>query len=70
MPGQSHILYVDDEYNNIVVFESSFFKYYNIYTATSAKETSYILKEKEVHVVITDQDDRNEWDGTAGSGIR
>jgi len=49
------ILYIDDEYNNLVVFKSSFFKEYNILTAQSGAEGLKILEEKEVHLIITDQ---------------
>ena len=50
-----HILYVDDEFNNIVVFESSFFKSFKIYTAQSAKEALSLLEKEDIHILITDQ---------------
>jgi len=49
------ILYVDDEYNNLVVFENAFFIYYNILTAISGQEALKIIRENEIHLIITDQ---------------
>ena len=57
MPEDSNynILYVDDEYNNLVVFENAFFIYYNILTAISGQEALKIIRENEIHLIITDQ---------------
>ncbi len=57
MSGKSkyNILYVDDEYNNLVVFESAFFTNYNILTAISGREALKIIRENEIHLIITDQ---------------
>jgi signal transduction histidine kinase len=49
------ILYVDDEINNLVVFRSSFYKNYQIFTAQSASEGLKILEENDIQLVITDQ---------------
>jgi len=49
------ILYVDDEYNNLVVFENAFFIHYNILTAISGQEALKIIRENEIHLIITDQ---------------
>lgn len=50
-----NILYVDDEEDNLTVFYSTFRREYNILTAKSGKEAIEILREKEVHLIITDQ---------------
>lgn len=50
-----NILYIDDEYNNIVVFKSAFFRDYNIYSATSGQEGLQIIRNNDIHLVITDQ---------------
>lgn len=49
------ILYVDDEENNLLVFKSSFRRYYDIYVATSGAGGMEILKEHDIAVIITDQ---------------
>jgi len=49
------ILYVDDELNNLVSFKAVFCIKYNIYTAISGEEAISILKNKAVHIIITDQ---------------
>jgi len=49
------ILYVDDEYNNLVVFENSFFSHYNILTAISGQQALKITRQNEIHLIITDQ---------------
>lgn len=49
------ILYVDDEDNNLIVFKSSFRRYYEVYTATSASEGLKITQENDISVIITDQ---------------
>ena len=49
------IIYVDDEEQNLISFKASFRRDYNILTATSGKEGIEILKNNEVHLIITDQ---------------
>ena len=49
------LLYVDDEYNNLVVFENTFFTHYNILTAISGQEALKIIRRNEIHLIITDQ---------------
>lgn len=49
------ILYVDDEKDNLVVFNSAFRRYYEIYLASSAQEGFEIMKKNEIKLVITDQ---------------
>lgn len=53
--GSINILYVDDEDNNLVAFQATFRRYFNVYTANSAKEAEVMLAEKDIHVLITDQ---------------
>ena len=50
-----NILYVDDEEDNLTVFYSTFRREYNISIAKSGKEAIEILREKEIHLIITDQ---------------
>ena len=50
-----HVLYVDDEENNLVAFRASFRRCFTVFTAGSADEAKLILKENEIHVLITDQ---------------
>ena len=50
-----HILYVDDEEDNLIVFRSAFRRYYKVHTATSGEQGLEILKNEPVALVITDQ---------------
>lgn len=50
-----NILYVDDEEANLRVFKSTFFREFNIFTATSAQGGLELLRTNEIHLVITDQ---------------
>ena len=53
---KAHILYVDDELDNLTVFKSTFRRDYKIHLANSAKEGVEILKENpQIQLVITDQ---------------
>lgn len=52
---QIGILYVDDEVNNLNSFKAAFRRYFNIYTAQSAREGRKILETEEIGVIITDQ---------------
>ncbi len=49
------VLYVDDEIHNLTSFKANFRTFFEIYTAQSAEEGKQILKEKDIHVLITDQ---------------
>ena len=49
------ILYVDDEQENLDVFDFTFMKYYEIFLANSAKEGMEILQREDIKLVITDQ---------------
>ena len=50
-----HVLYVDDEEQNLISFKASFRRYFEIFTANSANEAQKILIENTIHVIITDQ---------------
>ncbi|MBG0861260.1 MAG: SpoIIE family protein phosphatase [Bacteroidales bacterium] len=49
------ILYVDDEKDNLTVFNSAFRRYYEIHLASSGREGLEIMKKHEIQLVITDQ---------------
>ena len=49
------ILYVDDEEDNLTVFKSTFRREFTIYLANSGAEGIEILKNHEIHIIITDQ---------------
>ena len=49
------ILYVDDEEDNLTVFKSTFRREFTIYLAKSGAEGIEILKNNEIHIIITDQ---------------
>jgi response regulator RpfG family c-di-GMP phosphodiesterase len=50
-----NVLYVDDEENNLIAFKASFRRFFNIITTNSPSEAKKLLKEHEIHVLITDQ---------------
>jgi response regulator RpfG family c-di-GMP phosphodiesterase len=51
-----NVLYIDDEENNLKPFIATFRRYFNVFTALSAKEAEVILDTiKDIHVLITDQ---------------
>ncbi len=52
---QIGVLYVDDEVNNLNSFKAAFRRYFNIYTAQSAREGRRMLETEEIGVIITDQ---------------
>jgi len=49
------ILYVDDEKDNLTVFHSTFRRDYDVYVASSGREGIEIMRNNEIHLVITDQ---------------
>jgi len=51
----NNILYVDDEESNLRVFDSVFSRYYNIYTANNGNTAINMLRENDIHMIITDQ---------------
>jgi len=50
-----HILYVDDEKMNLLVFEISFRKNFKISTAISGEKALEIFNTEEIDIIITDQ---------------
>ncbi len=53
--GLNNILYVDDEESNLRVFDSVFSRYYNIYTANNGETAIKMLRQYDIHMIITDQ---------------
>jgi len=49
------ILYVDDEKDNLTVFNSAFRRYYEIHLADSGKEGLEIMKTNNIQLIISDQ---------------
>jgi CheY-like chemotaxis protein len=49
------VLYVDDEEVNLRGFKANFRKFFKVHTSTSPTEAIEILRENNIHVVITDQ---------------
>ena len=49
------VLYVDDEAENLIVFQASFDEYFNVITAGSAHEALELLERQAFPVVIADQ---------------
>jgi len=49
------ILYIDDEKDNLTVFNSAFRRDFKVHLATSGAEGLGIMKKEDVHLVITDQ---------------
>ena len=50
-----NILYVDDEEQNLISFKAVFRRDYSIFTAISGEEAITILKDQDIHLIITDQ---------------
>jgi adenylate cyclase len=48
------ILYVDDEDNNLTVFEAAFEDDYDVYTAIGGEEALKIIEDRPIHVLVTD----------------
>lgn len=55
MSDKIHVLYIDDEDNNLKSFRATLRKDFKIFTAINAEEGLRIAQEEEVHVVIADQ---------------
>lgn len=50
-----NILYVDDEEQNLISMKATFRNDYKVFTAKSGKEGLAVMKENDIHMVITDQ---------------
>lgn len=48
-------LYIDDEKSNLTSFKAAFRRDFNIFLAESASEGLQILRNNEIHVILTDQ---------------
>jgi signal transduction histidine kinase len=55
MAEKLKILYLDDEENNLNSFRAYFKRQYQIFTSISAMEAFKLLKENEIHIIVTDQ---------------
>lgn len=55
MNNKIHVLYIDDEDNNLKSFRATLRKDFKIFTALDAEEGLRLAREEEVHVVIADQ---------------
>ncbi len=53
--GTNHILYIDDEKENLVGFKYVFKKFYKVHIAQSAEEGWEVLSKNSIKVIITDQ---------------
>ena len=49
------ILYVDDEFENLIVFQATFEEYFNVVTANSGQEALDLLGTRAFPVVVADQ---------------
>ena len=55
MDKKYSILYVDDEASNLRIFQNTFRKHYEIYTAKSATEGLDILSNNDIDIILSDQ---------------
>lgn len=55
MSNKIHVLYIDDEDNNLKSFRATLRKDFTIFTAIDPEEGLRIVRDEEVHVVIADQ---------------
>jgi adenylate cyclase len=53
-PDLKPVLYVDDEENNLTVFEAAFEDLYDVHTAISGSDALKVLAERTIHVLVTD----------------
>jgi len=54
-PKVINVLYIDDEYHNLVAFKASFRRYFNIFLAESAVEAHKVINANDIHVILSDQ---------------
>ncbi len=50
-----NVLYIDDEESNLRIFKAAFKHHYKIFIAKSGMEGIEVLKNEEIHLIITDQ---------------
>lgn len=50
-----NLLYVDDEISNLKIFKISFRRFYNVFTAENGNDAIEILRNEDIHLIITDQ---------------
>lgn len=55
IPEKPNVLYVDDEVNNLVAFDASFRRHFNVFTCAKPSDVKRILKENDIHILITDE---------------
>lgn len=55
MSQSINVLYVDDEQNNLLSFKAAFRREFNVHTAISGQEGLEIVKNENIHIIITDQ---------------
>lgn len=55
MKEDFNVLYVDDETNNLISFKATFRRDYKIFTANSGAEGLEVIRNNEIHLIISDQ---------------
>ena len=55
LDDKPHLLYIDDEENNLVALKAVFRRYYNVHTATNVRDGMQHLKNNPIQLIITDQ---------------
>lgn len=55
MESKIRVLYIDDEPNNLLSFQASFRRHYEIYTAETVSDGLNILNDKDIQVILADQ---------------
>lgn len=55
MPPTFSILYLDDESDNLIAFKAVFRRFFEVYTAESAREALEILTARKIDLIISDQ---------------
>jgi sigma-B regulation protein RsbU (phosphoserine phosphatase) len=53
--ARQHILYIDDEKDNLTVFYSTFRRFFEVHLASSGKEGLELMKKHDMQLVIADQ---------------
>jgi response regulator RpfG family c-di-GMP phosphodiesterase len=50
-----NVLYIDDEYHNLVAFKAAFRRSFNIFLAESAAAARKVIDENDIHIILSDQ---------------